>query len=533
MSTVDCIQFLKAENLTVAKRSDPAVRILRGLSLSLARGETLALVGESGSGKTTAALALTGMLPPSLAVTGGAIRIAGRDVQEMKGRTWREFLGKETAFIFQDPAAALNPVQRVGAQIGERLRLFSGLSAGEIRERCRQACGEAGLPATDEFLAKFPHELSGGMKQRVMLASALVYTPSLIIADEPTASLDPLTAAGILRLLAGVKEKHGAALIFISHDLKAVEDMCQKVCVLHRGEAVESGPVSRVFAGPGHERTQALLGAMNARERAGTAAAPGAPAPVLLKAEGLCARYPGGRRAGKAALEGVSFSIEENTVFALIGESGAGKTTLARCIAGIIPYSGSLTLGGREAAALSRRERSRFAQIVFQNPYTALNPEMTVLSLAAEPLAIHRIGTRREREKAAGDMLAEVGLDEPFWRRQPWELSGGERQRAAIAAALMLRPRLLIADEILSALDPPVQNRILALLARLRARYGFSVLFITHDTALALAVAATVAVMKDGALVEAASAQTLAAAGGDHPYTRQLLGQTGKPGAVG
>ncbi|MDR1785647.1 MAG: ABC transporter ATP-binding protein [Spirochaetaceae bacterium] len=513
--------LITARGVTVVKRSDHTRRIIRGVSLEVGRNECLGLVGESGSGKTTTALALTGMLPLSLQVGEGQVLYQGRDLYGMTAGEMESFWGRETAFIFQDPSSALNPVKTVGAQIAERLTLFSGLSRAEIEGRVLGACGEAGLPQERPFLKKFPHQLSGGMKQRVMIAGALVCSPKLIIADEPTASLDAITARGILRLLGEVQRKHGAALILISHDLSAVREMCTRVCVLHQGRIVEAAPAGEFFSSPVHGAARQLLGA--------AAAAPprrGTGPRQILAAEGLTAHYGDRmRRGGAPVFRALSFSIAQDEVFALIGESGSGKTTLARSLSGIIPYSGSLRIEGEELSSLSRKARSRLVQIVFQNPYTALNPERKVQALVEEPLVIHRLGRDKgERAQAARGMLSAVGLDESFLLRFPRELSGGERQRVAIAAALMLHPRLLIADEILSALDTPVQAKIINLLFSLKERFGFSILFITHNIAQAIAIADTVAVMKDGSLVEIAPSAVLAATGGEHPYTRELLG---------
>jgi ABC-type glutathione transport system ATPase component len=545
-------ELISARGITVGKRSAHSRVIINDVSLNVHKNEILGIVGESGSGKTTTALALTGMLPASLIVSSGVVLYSEsttcneRDVYAMNPKETSAFLGKETAFIFQDPSAALNPVQRIGTQIAERLVIFSKrghtpserLSKTESEERALDACNEAGLPATRDFLQKYPHELSGGMKQRAMIASAIVHAPRFIIADEPTASLDALTAKGILELLRRVQEKLGCGIVFISHDLDAVRGLCSRLYVLHQGSVVETASVEDFFVRPHSEHAKELVKSLriiNAPRKTPHTETHASAFETLATIDNLSARYINrGEMYSKSAkylqasqtkknvLHHISFSIGKQEVVGLIGQSGSGKTTLARCLSGIIPYTGSFKMDGEEFSALSRKDKSRLVQIVFQNPYTALNPSRTIQSLVEEPLVIHHTGSKRERAERVREMLSAVSLDESFLRRYPDELSGGERQRAAIAAALMLSPKLLVADEILSALDITVQLKIIDLLSRLKERFGFSILFITHNISQALSFCDKIAVMKDGRIMEFADARVIAQ-GGAHEYTQELL----------
>ena len=542
-------ELIRACGISVAKRSDIHRIIIKDVSLNVRANEIVGIVGESGSGKTTTALALTGMLPASLKIIAGSASCKNKDIYALSRKDTASFWGKETAFIFQDPSASLNPVKRIGTQIAERLVLFSKLSKSQIEARVLNACKEAGLEPSRGLLRKYPHELSGGMKQRAMIAGAIIHSPSLIIADEPTASLDAITAKEILCLIKTLQQKSGCGVVLISHDLNAVREICSRVYVMHKGSIIEDAPGAAFFSGPASEHAKRLLDAAHILAGKKPASALYASAHgesiqqkrAAAETQNLCAAYtPRFARAmqtqtqNKAAdkkagiLKNISLAINEHEVFGVIGESGSGKTTLARALSGIIPYSGSYKAGGEEFAALTKKQQSRFVQIVFQNPYTSLNPAMTVQSLIEEPLVIHGADAKRERAEKAREMLDSVLLDQSFLPRYPRELSGGERQRIAIASALMLSPRLLIADEMLSALDAAVQVKILELLCRLRERFGFSVLFITHHVAHALTFCNRVAVMKDGSIIETAHAAQIAAHP-SHEYTKKLLAAAQEP----
>jgi peptide/nickel transport system ATP-binding protein len=513
-------ELLCGRALTVVKRGGPNQSVIKDVSLTIHAGELLGIVGESGSGKTTTALALTGMLPSSLCLKAGSARYKQRDIYAMKGKERAAFWGKETGFIFQDPAAALNPSRRIGAQIAERLTLFSKLSQSEREARVLSACEEAGLSPSRALLRQYPHELSGGMRQRVMIASAIIHEPELLIADEPTASLDAATAQEILLLIKRLQEKRGCAALLISHDLNAVREICPRVIVMDKGRIVERAESGVFFARPVSPPARRLVEAarrFSEGEGGELLLTGGRREPPAQKAvvelNNVCVSYESRftrlMRSGakekaheepKRVLKNVSLSINEDEAFGILGESGSGKTTLARALSGLLPYSGLYRADGRDFSSLTKKERGRFVQAVFQNPYTSLNPAMTVQRLIEEPLVIHRVGTRRERAETAREMLARVRLEPRFLTRFPRELSGGERQRVAIASALALGPRLLIADEMLSALDAAVQVKILELLCRLRESFGFSVLFITHNAACARAFCRRAAVMKDGVL---------------------------------
>lgn len=502
-------------------------RALRGVSFSVEAGEALGIVGESGAGKTALALALMGLLPEGARVT-GSVRLRG---QELLGRSDAELSrvrGKDLAMVFQDPSSALSPVRRVGDQIAEAVRIHSAVSRSAARARALDLLELVGMPEAARRARCYPHELSGGMRQRVMIAMAVANDPVAIVADEPASALDATVQARVLDVLRAAREASGAAIVLISHDPGAVAGFADRVMVMRDGRVVETGTVEQVFSRPRTPYTSRLL---RSWPRAGDAPVPQArpERPVILQVNGLARRYPLvegtllRRRAGEVqAVDGVSFDVREGETLALVGESGSGKTTTLMEILRLSrPQEGRVTVMGQDTAALRaahRRALRKDVQVVFQDPYASLNPRMRVADILAEPLIAHRlpIGGR------VGELLALVGLEPGHARRFPHALSGGQRQRVALARALALEPRLLLLDEPVSALDTVVQARVMDLLEGLRVRLGLACLFVTHDLALVRGFADRVAVMSMGRVVEIGPVAGVYGAPA-HPCTQALL----------
>jgi peptide/nickel transport system ATP-binding protein len=516
------------------------VPAVSGLDYEVAPGEVLALVGESGSGKTTGSMALLGLLPAT-SRTSGSVRLAG---EELLGspRRLRAARGKGIAMVFQEPATALNPVQTAGAQIVEAIRLHTPASPRAAEERALGLLRLVGLPDAATAFRSYPHQLSGGQQQRVLIAQALACDPALLVADEPTAALDVTVQAEILALLRRLRDDLGTAILLITHDMGVVADLADRVAVLRAGRLVETGPVTQVFRTPEHPYTRALLAAVprlgEAGERTGddagatAARTAGADAPggaAVLELRDVAVDYPRrGRVPAVRAVDGVSLTVRAGQVVGLVGESGSGKTTLARASAGLLGIAaGSLSILGRDASAARRnprdlRELRRSVGMVFQDPSSSLNPRLPVGESIAEPLLLAGRGRRPEREARVSALLEEVGLPRSYRNRYPHELSGGQRQRVGIARALALRPRLLVADEPTSALDVSVQTAILGLLQTLQREHGFACLFVTHDLAVADAVADHICVMRRGRIVEQGPREAVLRSPATD-YARQLL----------
>lgn len=526
--------------------------VLDGVSLEVPDGQGLALVGASGAGKTMTALALLGLLPRGARVTSGVVSVLGRDLRTCAPEELRRMRGRELAIVFQEPGSALNPIRTVGAQLVEVVRAHSARTRPEAVRLAIDALRTAELPAPEQVLSLWPHQLSGGMAQRVTIAMALLLEPRLLIADEPTSALDAETAAQLLALLARTRRERGMGLLFITHDLALVPPLCEQTAVLHDGKIVELGPTSTIFERPRHEVTRALMtlaggGPAPAAESipestaasipdAASAPAPrtGVAAAPILEVEDVrrsfSIRGRGWLRRGVEveALRGVTLRVSPGEVLALVGESGSGKSTLARIIAGLTaPTAGTVRFEGRDLARLGRRERlgvKRGLQLVLQDSTSALDPRMTAGAAIAEPLAIHDLARDRAEVRARVDgLLREVRLRPEHASRFPHELSGGERQRVALARALAVSPRLLILDEPVSALDLATRAHVLDLLESLRRSRGLTYLLISHDLAAVRRVATRIAVMRSGCLVEVAEAAALFRAP-EHPYTRAFLG---------
>jgi peptide/nickel transport system ATP-binding protein len=524
---------LHVEGLSVAAATEAGPRpLVQDLSFRLNRGETLAVAGESGSGKSVTALALMGLLPPNLRVAGGTARLGGpggSDLLALPESRLRRIRGDRVAMIFQEPMTSLNPVMTVGAQLAEALLAHESLSRAEARARAEDALRAVRISEPARRLRQHPHELSGGMRQRVMIAMALALKPDVLIADEPTTALDVTVQREVLDLLRDLQAAQGTALLLITHDMGVVAEMASRVVILQGGRRVEEAPVRALFASPREPYTRDLLAAV---PRMGTRAPapPAAPKPPVAAVRDLVVGFDAGRDLlGRPthrvhAVEGVSLAVAPGETLALVGESGCGKSTIARALAGLVPFRGEVEVAGR--VARSQREVTkairRDAQLVFQDPAAALDPRMRAGDLVAEPLVIHGLGTPRTRREEVERLLGRVHLPPGSARRFPHEFSGGQRQRLCIARALALRPKLIVADESVSALDVSVQARVLDLLRELQREEGVSFLFISHDMAVVEAMADRVAVMRLGQIVEEGTrAQVL----GDprHPYTRRLL----------
>ena len=521
---------LSVEDLSVSVATEAGLRpLVQGISFSLRRGETLAIAGESGSGKSITSLAIMGLLPPNVRATSGAVRLGATDLLTLPEGRMRSLRGDRVAMIFQEPMTSLNPVMTVGAQLEEAIRAHEPVPRREARARALLALRAVRLSEPERRLDQYPHELSGGMRQRVMIALAIALRPDVLIADEPTTALDVTVQREVLDLLRDLKRDLGTAIVLITHDMGVVAEMADRVVVMKDGRMVEEGPVASIFHAPREPYTQALLAAvprMGVRP-AGPEPAPAAPVCALRD---LTVRFDLRRGLlGRAthrvhAVEGVSLEVREGETFALVGESGCGKSTIAKAIAGLVPFEGEIALGGRTLRHRGEitREVRRDAQLVFQDPAAALDPRMRAGDLVAEPLVIHRIGTREERRAKVEALFERVGLSRAQLDRYPHEFSGGQRQRLCIARALSLSPKLIVADESVSALDVSVQARVLALLKELKDSLGVSYLFISHDMAVVDSIADRVAVMFLGQIVETG---TRAQVFGDprHPYTRRLI----------
>ncbi|EEW23771.1 ABC transporter ATP-binding protein [Rhodobacter ferrooxidans] len=526
---------LSVQGLTVSVRAEGVERpLVEGLSFTLGRGETLAIAGESGSGKSITALAIMGLLPPpAVRASAGRVLLGDTDLLALPESRLRAIRGDRVAMIFQEPMTSLNPVMSIGAQLAEALRTHQPLSRGEARARALAALQSVRISQPERRLSQYPHELSGGMRQRVMIAMALALKPDVLIADEPTTALDVTVQREVLDLLRDLQRETGTAIILITHDMGVVAEMADRVVVMREGRVVEDGPVAQIFTAPQADYTRDLLAAVprmgNGAPRPGDPALDAA-APVA-RLRDLAVRFDiHGGMLGRIthrvhAVEHVSFDIRRGETFALVGESGCGKSTIARALAGLVPHDGELEVAGQPLRGLNRAGRQaicRSVQMVFQDPMAALDPRMTVGDLVAEPLLIHGIGTPPERRARAADLFARVGLSADQLDRYPHEFSGGQRQRICIARALALNPGLIVCDESVSALDVSVQARVLDLLAALKREFGLSYLFISHDMAVVENIADRVAVMYLGQIVEMGSRAQIFG-NPRHPYTRRLI----------
>ncbi|PJE21814.1 MAG: ABC transporter ATP-binding protein [Mycobacterium sp.] len=529
--------LLSVEGLQVRFGSDEPV--VRGVDLRVSRGQTVAVVGESGSGKSTTAAAILGLLSPGGRITGGRITFDGTDITSAGRRLMRSIRGREIGYVPQDPMTNLNPVWKVGFQVREALRVNT--DGRDARRHAVQLLADAGMPDPAKQAGRYPHQLSGGMCQRALIAIGLAGRPRLLIADEPTSALDVTVQRQVLDHLQRLTDELGTALLLITHDLALAAERAERVVVIHRGQVVESGAAQSILRDPAHEYTQRLVAAAPSvtardkrateiRERVAAEAAEqaGAQDDIVVVSE-LTKTYPetGGlpwRRTEFLAVDAVSFKVRRASTLAIVGESGSGKSTVARMVLGLLqPTSGSVVFDGTDVAAVRKTLAfRRRIQPVFQNPYSSLDPMYPVCRAIEEPLRIHRVGDRRQREQTVRELLEQVALPSSVFDRLPRELSGGQRQRVAIARALALRPDVLVCDEAVSALDVLVQAQILDLLGELQANLGLTYLFISHDLAVVRQISDDVLVMRGGRVVEHAPTEAVFTSP-SHEYTRLLL----------
>jgi peptide/nickel transport system ATP-binding protein len=505
------------------------VRALDRIHLDVRRGEVVGLVGESGSGKTSLAWAIMRALAPNAVEVAGSLKLSGEDLRRLGPGAVRAIRGKRIGMVFQDPSAALNPTMTVGAQIAEALVAHMSLPDKAARERGEQLFAKVGLSDPAAMMRRYPHEASGGEKQRVVIATAFACRPELILFDEPTTALDVITAGQILDLLRDLQAETGVASLYISHDLAVVSRIAQRVAVIHRGRIVEEGAVPDVFTGPRDGYTRALLDAVPKPERRLVLSGAPASGEPLVEARGLTVRYRRprffGKTPGTAGAREVSFDLAPGEILGIVGESGSGKSTVARALTGLAPFTGTLVVGGRKISGIADMDAAyrRSVQIVFQHPDASLNPRQRIGAILARPFALYGRPDGRPIGEAVGDMLEAVRLPRGYVDRFPHQLSGGEKQRVAIARAFASRPQLVICDEVTSSLDVSVQAAVMELLVELRRETGAAYLFISHDINLVRQIAHRIIVMYRGELVETISAEDLAARGPAHPYTARLI----------
>jgi peptide/nickel transport system ATP-binding protein len=518
------IPLLRVEGLRVHAASSGAC-LVDGVDFELEAGGFLAVVGESGSGKSMTARAILGLLPPGVRCGGGRILLNGEDLLQASPARLRALRGADIGMVFQEPMVSLNPALRIGVQMAEGLRLHSDLSDAEIKSRCIAMLERIQVRDPERCLASYPHEFSGGMRQRIMLASVMLLKPRLLIADEPTTALDTLSQGEVLNLMQELAGEHGTAVLLITHNLGLVSRYAERAIVLRKGERVESGDVQQVLKNPQHPYTRQLVDALPRRG----ATPPARPAgEALIEARQLAVSYAGRARhwwrkpEPHRVLDGVDLRVEAGETVAVVGGSGSGKTTLGRAMLGLLPHAGGQLLF-RGAAVEARRAREfRLAcQLVFQDPFSSLNPRQRIGEIVREPLLLLPDLLPAEAERRTAQMLDEVGLA-GMAARYPHELSGGQRQRVAIARALVRRPAFVVADEPVSALDMSVQAQILALFQNLQKEYGFACLFISHDLGAVEQIADRVVVMEAGRIVEQGSRDAVFDAP-VHTYTRALL----------
>lgn len=561
--------LLSVEGLAVDFATmDGVVHAVEGVDLEIRPGETVAIVGESGSGKSTTAMAIIGLLAGGGKVAAGSIKLDGRDISRASESELRSIRGRDIGLVPQDPMSNLNPVAKIGTQVAETLLAHGLATRQNVQAKVVEALTAAGLPDPERRAKQYPHEFSGGMRQRALIAIGLACKPRLLIADEPTSALDVTVQQTILDQIGEMTRELGTAVLLITHDLGLAAERAERVIVMHRGKVVEQGPARRILENPQHPYTQSLVkaapsvavarlrpeafvrdastgsagastgsathsesGSLSSSESGSlNSSAPGSLSSSkgnIVEIENLTKVYPvRGKHEDFVAVDDVSLAIPRGETVAIVGESGSGKTTTARMLLKVIePTSGLIRYEGKDISTLSRAETKDFRQRVqpiFQDPYSSLNPMFTIERLIAEPLEFYKRGSGADRRKRVRQLLDDVALPQSMLRRYPSELSGGQRQRVAIARALALSPDLIVCDEPVSALDVLVQDQILRLLGDLQREYGLSYLFISHDLAVVRLISDYVCVMKDGKLVEAASSEEIFTNPRD-PYTRRLL----------
>jgi peptide/nickel transport system ATP-binding protein len=541
--------ILDVRDLSVSfETQDGRVEAVKKLSFDVARGECLGLVGESGSGKSQTVLAAMGLTAAN-GIVEGSIRFDGVEMTGLDRKQLNDIRGARMAMIFQDPLTSLTSHMTVGAQMAEVLARHKKMKGAEAEKRIVEWLERVRIPEARRRLHQFPHELSGGMRQRVMIASAMLCEPQVLLADEPTTALDVTVQAQVLDLMDELKRETGAGLVLITHDMGVIARMADRVVVMRHGDAVERGQVDQVFAAPAHAYTRMLLDAMPRMDRTDRGSRPsiGAAPPKdvapILEVDDLHVTFPVsvpgglfGKRVPLRAVDGVSLSLRPGETVGVVGESGCGKSTLARGVLKLLdPSAGSVAWLGRNIAQASRKEMQPLRQelqIVFQDPLASLDPRMTIGQSIAEPLTVFRPQVdAKGREEAAREIMQRMDLDPNLVNRYPHELSGGQNQRVGIARAMILRPKLVVCDEAVSALDVSVQAQILDLLIDLQKEFGLAMMFISHDLSVVREICHRVMVLYLGRVVETASREVLFS-NPQHPYTRALLSAVPSPDPV-
>jgi peptide/nickel transport system ATP-binding protein len=521
--------LLEIDDLAIAYRIGAAEqRVVHGVSLRIEPGEVVALVGESGSGKTTTAQAVLGLLAGNGRIERGAIRLDGTDITHWPPRRMDAIRGARISLIPQDPGNSLNPVRTIGAQLAEIMQIHGQGDRASRHTRVLDLLTRVGLAPAELRARQYPHELSGGMKQRVLIAIAIALKPDLIVADEPTSALDVTVQARILDLIDELRRENGTAMLLVTHDLGVAADRADRLVVLQGGRIQEQGRVTDVLAAPASAYTKRLLAdAPSLTRRPRAAAGTGAADDFAIVVEGLSHEFPASA-GGKPfrAVDGVSFKVRRGTTHAIVGESGSGKTTTVRSVVGFVrPTAGRILIDGVDLTRLrgeALRQMRRTIQLVYQNPFGSLDPRQTIAAIIEEPLLNFDRPSPADRQRKVADMMQKVGLPESFLGRPPRALSGGQRQRVAIARALVLDPRILVLDEAVSALDVTVQAQILALLEDLQSSLGLTYLFVSHDLAVVRQISDTVSVMQAGRQVDEGPVETVFAQP-SNVYTRELI----------
>ncbi len=530
---------LTVQKLGIDARTPEGLKpVLQDVSFSLAPSETLCIAGESGSGKSLTALSIMRLLSPSLKQREGRIKLAGRELTTLSDREMRKLRGGEIAMIFQDPMSSLNPVMTIGAQMIEAIREHGGSANAE--QRAREMLDAVHISEAARRLQQYPYELSGGMRQRVMIGMALSCKPKVLIADEPTTALDVTVQAQILKLMRELKTEFSTSIILITHDMGVVAEMADRVALLHQGKLVEQGTVADIFERPQQDYTKRLLDAVpNLGTYRGTDG-PRRITPIsitspsnqtVLWVKDLSVTYgsasgpPWKRQQPKPVVKNVSFELKAGQTLGLVGESGSGKSTTGKAILSLIPFSGNIVINGVNISGLGRtaiKPLRRQAQMIFQDPYASLDPRMAVGEAIAEPLVIHGIGTKAERREKVMALLKRVRLEPEHATRYPHEFSGGQRQRICIARALALEPKIIVADESVSALDVSVRGQVLDLMQELQEQTNIAYIFISHDMAVIERVSHFIAVMRAGEIVEYGTRRSVFETP-SHSYTQSLM----------
>ncbi|SCZ50491.1 peptide/nickel transport system ATP-binding protein [Epibacterium ulvae] len=538
--------LLSVENLSIAFGAQTPV--VQNVNFAVSSGETLALVGESGSGKTLSCRAVLRILPRAAQITSGRMLLnlgqEERDLAQLNDRQMRDIRGNSVSMIFQEPMRSLSPLHKIGNQVSEVLWLHGGQKGAAAKKTVLDVFERVGFPNPERTFRSYPFELSGGMRQRAMIAMAMVAKPKLLIADEPTTALDVTTQAQVLGLMKDLQRETGMAMILVTHDLGVVANMAEHVVVMHKGRVMEAGEAPPILTNPAHAYTKALFDAAPEIPEQAAVGLPASREDPILELKSVAKTYT--LRAGKAwtaptmiqACQGIDLTLPRGKTLAVVGESGSGKTTAARMALGaeapdqggevlFHPAQGE-TVQVHDMDHPTRLAFQRSAQMVFQDPYSSLSPRMRIQDTLTEPLEIHHVGNKSDRRDKANEMLRMVGLSPDMLKRYPHAFSGGQRQRLSIARALMLDPALLVCDEPTSALDVSVQEQILTLLEDIRDRKNLSYLFISHDLAVVARIADEVAVMRRGLVVEQAPPETLFY-NPQHPYTKALIAAQPEP----